>query len=203
MHHNKQSQFELFPRDSGQSSLKKKGSRFFLTSMTLSLENLVVLGVVLIMFMVISFSLGVERGAKITNNKEIDPKEAPQITIAKNDQKFTLENTDLTKADIIGTVSVQVPAQNDAYIPTEAPEAVSSRQEIREKLYTVQVASFKKEEYAQKEAKDLEAKGYEIFVIPKGEYSVVCVGKFQEENQARRFSSKLRSKYKDCLIRSL
>jgi len=203
MHHNKQSQFELFPRDSEHSSLKKTGHRFFLTSLTLSLENLVVCGVILIMFMVISFSLGVERGAKIASRKMGSPKKKTAVVKERTDEKYGIENTHLTKASILGKVSLQASQEDTAVEDQFEFSKVKREKGIQEQLYTVQVASFKKEEYAQKEAMGLKEKGYEIFVIPKGEYSIVCVGKFSEKNQARQFSAELRSQYRDCYIRSL
>ncbi|MCK5581683.1 MAG: SPOR domain-containing protein, partial [Candidatus Omnitrophica bacterium] len=80
---------------------------------------------------------------------------------------------------------------------------LEARKKKVDSTYTVQVASFRKKVYAEKEAMDLKKKGYEIFVVPKGDYSIVCVGKFAYKNEANQMSRKLRKRYKDCLVRSL
>jgi len=49
----------------------------------------------------------------------------------------------------------------------------------------------------------LKKKGYEIFIVQKGSYLVVCAGKFFEHDEAEGFSTKLKNKYKDCLVRRL
>ena len=57
---------------------------------------------------------------------------------------------------------------------------------------------------AKKEAENLEERmEYDIFVLPKGKYSIVCVGKFPQEDRAKVILNKLRKRYKDCLVRRL
>jgi len=46
-------------------------------------------------------------------------------------------------------------------------------------------------------------KNHKDFVLPKGSYSIVCVGKFILKNDAARYSRKLKKKYNDCLVRRL
>ena len=74
----------------------------------------------------------------------------------------------------------------------------------QEKLFTIQVASFKQEKYANQEADRLRQNGHsDTFVIPKGDYSIVCVGKFIGKDEAKKFSGKLKKRYNDCLVRRL
>jgi cell division protein FtsN len=69
IHYNKQSQFELFPDALGaHADTKKLG--FFRTTLIISLDNLVVLGIVLLMSLVVAFSLGVERGKYVVRLRE-------------------------------------------------------------------------------------------------------------------------------------
>ena len=77
------------------------------------------------------------------------------------------------------------------------------KEEIIDLAYTVQVASFQKDEYAQKEAMTLKKKGYDIFVVAKGKYSIVCVGKFSRRDEAKVILSRLKKTYKDCMVRRL
>ena len=55
------SQFELFPDTQGKSA-EPSGRASLIKDLTLSLENIIVLCILLLMFMVLSFSFGVERG---------------------------------------------------------------------------------------------------------------------------------------------
>ena len=74
----------------------------------------------------------------------------------------------------------------------------------QEKLFTIQVASFKLKANAQREAARIKRMGHEdIFVVPKGNYSIVCVGKFAQRDEAKKFSGRLKEKYNDCLVRRL
>ena len=91
-----------------------------------------------------------------------------------------------------------------------AVERVIEIQPPREKtdeqdsLFTIQVASFKLKKSAQIEADRLIKSGIEdAFVLPKGSYSIVCVGKFSLMAEAKRFSNRLKKRYNDCLVRRL
>ncbi len=72
-----------------------------------------------------------------------------------------------------------------------------------EKIYTIQVASFKDQQYAQKEATALIKKGFETSIMTKGDYFIVCVGKFNTKDDVDKALGKLKQKYNDCLIRRL
>ena len=202
---NKQSQFELFPGGSEQ-PVKKSGSRFFLTALTLSPENFIILGIVLIMSMVVSFSLGVERGKKMVMVKK--KQQSQRATVPAHfvpEKKDRIRESETKAAPVpekAGSVSFSR-AEEEAAISGASGQGDTILEKRVEKNYTVQVASFRKEESAQKEAMDLKKKGYEILVLPKGKYSIVCVGKFVQRNEAKVFSRKLKKRYKDCLIRSL
>ncbi|MBZ0166890.1 MAG: SPOR domain-containing protein [Candidatus Omnitrophica bacterium] len=78
----------------------------------------------------------------------------------------------------------------------DVPEEV-----VDELKYTIQVASFKTDTPAQREASWLKDKGYETFVLRKGDYSIVTVGQFNQAQEAKAFSQRLSQRYKDCLVR--
>lgn len=208
VYHNKQSQFELFPAE-GEPPVKKTSQRFFLKDLTFSPENFIVLSVVLIMSMVVFFSLGVERGKRTAWAKKSQQGQRTKTSVHP-DATLTKDKTRPANG---GAQTTSVPRKRIDRNPIiiERKTAVSRAsgqgdtilEKNADKVYTVQVASFRKEEYAQKEAMDLKKKGYEILVLPKGKYSIVCVGKFAQRDEAKLFSKKLRKRYKDCLIRSL
>jgi len=69
--------------------------------------------------------------------------------------------------------------------------------------YTVQVASFRTNSYAQKEVDLLKKRGYKAITLNKGEHIILCVGNFPEKEEAQALLSELSRYYKDCRIRRL
>jgi len=70
--------------------------------------------------------------------------------------------------------------------------------------YTVQVASYKSEKSAKREAENLKQKGYrEVYVLPKGSFVIVCVGNFPTKSDAGTLTRKLKSRYQDTVVRRL
>jgi len=192
----KQSQFELFPGSPGSSAETQK-PRYMFTSLTFSLENLVVTGIIGLIVLVFVFSIGVERGKRVAINK-------PQ----KEELIQTTSEKRLEKPQSPQLISVEKPAEiakmgtaEEAPLPAQIEDA--AKEQGLDGKYTIQVASFKKGPRAEVEAKNLRQKGYDILVLPKGEYSIVCVGKFSDRSEAKSFSKKLKHQYKDFLIRRL
>ncbi len=149
----------------------------------LPLDTLILLGVIAILVFTISFSLGVERGKKIALNSEGAGQglRSPAKT-----------------ADSITTKAKGGNLPNNNLTPQESAE-----EEKEEKGYHVQVASFHKQNSAQREAKSLEDIGYPVRILKKGDYLVIYVGGFQDEREAKNNFKNLRKKYKDCILRKL
>jgi len=225
--HHKQSQFELFPGSNIPAIQRATASRLLTSSISLSVENMVVSGICVFVAMILFFSMGVEKGKKIVlknpnifhkfSKTTVQPPAAfnaqsstqalPQFPVAPTPKKSKIQST---QPAVIKNPVLLMPAQQASI--SSSPQKViidnlvASSQNIlslSEGVYTIQVASFKKEEYANQEASDLRKKGYQIFVIAKGSYSIVCVGKFSQERQAQTTLSQLKRKYKDSLIRRL
>ncbi len=193
----KQSQFELFPGalEAGEKVLRP---RVFFASLTFSLENLIVGLIIVSMAVLLSFSLGVEKGKRIVF-KNPSPTASPLPTAAivpvKNNQPVLKSMPSEAKQEIQKPVIQKT-------IDSEAMKDVALK-DIIEASYTIQVASFKNKDMAQQEATLLKKKGYQIFVLPKGNYSIVCVGKFLKKEQAHGILWQLKKQYKDCLVRRM
>ncbi|MCK5260098.1 MAG: SPOR domain-containing protein [Candidatus Omnitrophica bacterium] len=198
----RQFQFELFPKPSKNDPEPWKPSRLT-KDLTLSLENIIVLCIIFVMILVLFFSFGVERGKKIA------------LLVPAKDEGGIIQTV---KEDVVReTVQTvpQVEREERVVFPVSLPEEIREeteptfrppleKTEEQENLFTIQVASFKLEENAKKEADRLKGIGHDdTFVVPKGSYSIVCVGKFAQRNEAKKFSSKLKKHYNDCLIRRL
>ncbi len=69
--------------------------------------------------------------------------------------------------------------------------------------YTIQLASYQSKTYAQRQAELLKKKGLTTLVLPKGSYTILCVGSFADKEKARPLLSELKKKYQDSFIRRL
>ncbi|MBL8014345.1 MAG: SPOR domain-containing protein [Candidatus Omnitrophica bacterium] len=198
----KQPQFELFPGNSGHESEAVR-PRLFLANLTLTIENLVVLSILGIMLAVFAYSLGVERGkhvmaAQMVERTPVKPliSEAPVViqpaplAVAKFDSAVVTPPAVTTVAQPVNR-------------PVEANAETKSQVSNPDFKYTVQVASYADEKFAKKVAEELDKKGFQTMVIQKGKYVILCVGKFNQKNEAKATIAKLKSKYKDCLVRSM
>lgn len=204
IHHKRQSQFELFPRipaDSGPAA----GLSPRIKDLTLSLENIIVLSIISVMVLVFFFSLGVEKGKRAVRGQ----------SHAASDGADLVRMAEGAAGEQPAGPSVQTQQGEEVVFPVDAPQDVVEetepafqppleKKDEQEKLFTIQVASFKLEKNAKQEADRLKSIGHdEIFVVPKGSYSIVCVGKFAQQGEAKKFSRRLKSRYHDCLVRRL
>jgi cell division protein FtsN len=67
--------------------------------------------------------------------------------------------------------------------------------------WTVQVATYKSESYAQQEALGLKNKGFDTFIIKSKDFYLVCVGHLASQGQADSFFQKIQAKYKGSQVR--
>ena len=180
--------------------------RYLLKDLTLSVENIIVLAIVLVMVFVVFFSYGVEQGKKkrIVENVVSVPQAAEQkhVDLLSKEIKPPVEKTLIVEDTETETTADKFEKTMSLDVFSEE-EPVEKKEEIIEDGYTIQVASFKLEKNARKEALRLKNKGHDTFVLPKGDYSIVCVGKFVKKVQAQEFSHKLKDRYHDLLVRRL
>lgn len=69
--------------------------------------------------------------------------------------------------------------------------------------YTIQLASYKSKQFAQKELTALRKTGLVPFVISKGNYTILCVGNFSNMKDAKATLTRVQNKYKGSFIRRL
>ena len=192
-------QIELFPFLSGRAHSRVARPRYLLKDLTLSIENIIVLCIVFVMAVVLFFSFGVERGKQIVKGALAEP--PATVTVVSTPEAATNKIADRSLSVQAAGSPTQQKQQKQQ---KEAPVSAAPSLEIKGKdTFTIQVASFKEKEKAQMEARRLKSKGYEIFVLPKGKHSIVCIGKFGIKDEAMEFSNKLKGKYTDCLVRRL
>jgi cell division protein FtsN len=198
----RQSQFELFPKSSKSAPETWKPSGLT-KDLTLSLENIIVLCIIFVMILVLFFSFGVERGKKIAL---LDSTKA-EVNIVRTAKEKVVPQPAEKVPQEKGEERVVFPVSVPEEIIEESEPAIKpplEKTEEQEELFTIQVASFKLEKNARREADRLKDIGHDdTFVVPKGSYSIVCVGKFERKKEAKKFSSRLKKHYNDCLVRRL
>ena len=69
--------------------------------------------------------------------------------------------------------------------------------------YTIQVAVFKNRELAAREVQSLSRKGLTPLAFAKGNYIILCVGKFSNQESAQPLLTVLQKTYAGCRIRRL
>ena len=168
--------------------------RYLFAHLTLSTDNIIIVSIIALMTIVLSYSLGVERGKTMVGVSKKETRVEPVAVKKKVVPAVTSGKPSFPQPLEIKQKGISLQQSIQPQIVGKTPE------QIIKDFYTIQVASFKSENYANKEAMALKQKGFEIFVVAKGSYSIVCVGKFQQEHEAKSFSRKLRTQYKDCLI---
>ena len=199
----KQSQFELFPGNQTAVSQQHK-SRYPFSEIIISPENIIVVCIMLLMSFVVLYSLGVERG-KTAKPAVV----APQKINSVQNKTSAIITPQLQQATIVGKPvapqanKVAQAAVSSVNTVTLQATAVVNQQPKDLGSYTIQVASFKLEKSAQKEAALLKGLGYDALVAEKGTHFIVCVGRFANGDDAKKFTGRLKSKYKDSVVRRL
>ncbi len=139
---------------------------------------------------VISFSMGVEKGKALANVKSVST-----IDLALNKQA-PIELKQQIQAMPVKIEKAPAPQNNATKAPT-----------IQEYIqnYTIQIASYNSESYANKEAEKFKKKGIPATVLSKGKYKVLCVGRFSNKEAAQALLSELKKNknYAGCYLRRL
>lgn len=174
MEKNPSHQLELFSDSQGNTELPPKGQdKNYFSKYIWGYEKTILIIIAILVTGIVSFSVGVERGRRSTMSQPLQAQDSEV-------------RTQVAQAQIITEVEKE---------PQPAAIPVSG--------YTVQVASFKTNAYAQKEAALLKKRGYKAITLNKGEHIILCVGNFPEKEEAQALLSELSRYYKDCRIRRL
>lgn len=143
-----------------------------------------VLAVVLMGLLVLGaivFALGVERGRGLAGTDvsaaTAEAPAAPEPVVAAPVEPVTVQAVEAPK-------------------PVAAPVVKAAASP-----YTIQVASYKARDMADKELSRLKGQGYKAEVLKKGSYYILCVGSFESKDAAKQTFAAMQKKYKGCIIR--
>jgi septal ring-binding cell division protein DamX len=131
----------------------------------------------IVLLIIISFGLGVERGRKSV---------IPYYNSGKDTEKvLMLHKSQLVSSEI------------------EKDKKGEKAKNTSTKKYVIQVATYKNENIAKREKKLLEKKGLPTIISQKGNYVVIYVGEYPTRKEAESKLKSLRSRYRDCFVRRL
>ena len=187
-------QLDLFSQSGKpEAQISPERARFF--SYIRSYERNILLIIGIAVTGIICFSIGVEKGkrwsaSKVTTSLEASPDAQPKAVIARS--VVPVNALQAKQFQPLPILSVN-PA-----LPQEAKRTVESGNG-----YTIQLASYKLRSSAQKEAELLKKKGLVPLVISKGNYTILCVGKFPSKETAQSLLVQLTKKYQGCHLRRL
>ena len=209
----KEQQFDLFPANSATMEDVNK-PRILLASLTLSTESLVILSILGIMIALFSFSLGVERGRSLAA-QSLDEKAAAAWNVGGRPLATVATPAVAVKAPVMMNV-----AKTSSVVSTSravvAPRSTLTVKPVAAKAvavsatgnavstgskWTVQLATYKSEKYAQQEALGFKAKGYPAFLVKSKDFYLVCVGQFSSQAQADSFFKKIQAKHQGSQVR--
>jgi hypothetical protein len=182
-------QLNLFNFEGGGRDIKKRNT------IIIPIDTLILLAIVGALLIILSFSIGVERGRRIAlrnieNNDKVD--------LGTNLISSQFEDTQITEAEV----------EEESDLLEQTAENISDKKDNEasvsgEKKYIIQVATYLKEKIALDEARKLEESGYSVSVSKKGEFIVLFVSGFENRKNAQKAMQSLRKRYKDCFIRRL
>lgn len=184
----KQPQFELFPANSATLEDVNK-PRFLLANLTLSIESLVIFTILAIMLGLFSFSLGVERGKRVAASA-LDEKVSEAWNLAPHRPMMPVA--------VAAPTLIPAPVVAQHVAPVVKPVAKS---EFPAGRFVIQTSTYKNETYAKDEAIKLKAKGFQSFLIKKGNFWLVCVGPFTSAESAKSVLRKSKSQLPGSSVR--
>ncbi len=190
-----QIEFDVFPKNAkdNYSYLAdiKKDTHSDSSSFTVALpqQSVIILVLCVVMLLVASFTLGVERGKLISRNTALAPA-GPWRKIAAPAPKAGTspkETADLTR-------------QKTTPQPATAAEKET---EPAAGNYVIQVASLKTKQAANRLAETLTKDGWASFTRTSGDYVVVLAGSFRKKEEAQSRIGELRKTFTDCFIKKI
>lgn len=177
-------QLELFSQTKDFSDSKsRKASSSFLAFIR-NYEKTILVIISLVVTTIVSFSLGVEKGKRLSmlKNTRLDT----AFRIRPSDNTFSPKKQSPAPAIII-----------------KKEEDIKEANPPEKQGYIIQLASYKTKIHTQKEVELLKKRGLSPLVLSKGNYTVLCVGNLPNKETAQSLLSELKKRYRDCYIRRL
>ncbi|MDD5545710.1 MAG: SPOR domain-containing protein [Candidatus Omnitrophica bacterium] len=151
---------------------------------------IILIGVALVAAII--FSLGVERGRSLNSADVEAPAPVEPVVEAPSVKPAPLPVAEAPKT---------LPKAPEPVKTVAVKPVVSAAASAADKPFTIQVASYKGRDAAEKELSRVKATGYTGEIIKKGNYFILCVGSFATKDAAKQTLAAMGKKYKGCLVR--
>ena len=148
---------------------------------TLRLDQILVLTISFIVLGAVAFGLGMESGRHLTVK-------AMAVSARRAEAKSEENQAARNKA-------VQAETEAPAAV-AELPKApvTDPKAQAENGKYTIQLVTYLTRQSAEQQIQRLKNQGLEGFVVPRGQYLLVCVNAFETRHEASRLLSELKSK---------
>jgi len=209
-------QLDLFARGKAEETRREDFRDRFSSKIILSWENLVVGVIFITLSFLLFFSLGVERGKRqVGMDPELGDSNLKQATAAPQPAPVTSIANSANIQLARNFVPKVTPRKSDVDFTKVGQSSPTSQIKVLQvvsvtdentpaiKKYTIQVATFGKDDFARQEEGRLKGQGYQTIIKSSGQWRVLCVGSFSDKQEAEATLRKLKSKYHDCYVRRL
>ena len=175
--------------------MEQYSRRRILPHVRIPVEHIVMTAIGVLVLMIISFAVGVERGKRIavvesgSVRKMVEPKSVGAGFAGE--PRETVEPAPLRKT--VTPAPEAVPVEEEEEIAPEPPASV----------YIVQLASFKSRYSASEEIDRLKREGVDARLKRTGAWYQVHAAGYQTIDEARKAKQQLRDRYPDCYIRKV
>ncbi len=148
-----------------------------------------------IVFSVVSYSLGVEKGKKLITLNNTSTAIPIKITPAR---KFFPAQAKETPKDTGIKEAMSSNFNNKS-------KAINTKilKDLKKSGYTIQVASIEKNNNIKIMLSKLRNKGFSAYAVAQGKYSVICIGRFSAKEEALSYLQKVKSDYPDSMVKRL
>jgi len=177
-----------------------------------SYEILIIALIGVVLSASILFSLGVERGRSLGFSPAVSSPGAVQTVIETTASGIKILPADAAveePAEVKKEAAVKPQRKQEvANLPLpETPAApkksgvVAASSAATDKPFTIQVASYKTRDLAEKELTRMKNKGYSSDILKKGNYFILCVGSYAKKELANQALPYWERQYKGCIVR--
>ncbi len=169
-------------------------------ALNISYEQVIFVGIAVIMLMVLVFSLGVERGKRLVSQpaakKTVEP--LKPAAVAQKPEPASVKPARDSSTKPLKPVEPEKPKAVPPPPPAESRAAAARK---NTSIFTLQIVAYRSKRTAQKELKKLSEKGYDPFIITEGGYYQICVGEHRTKDELNKHLGELQKSYKGSFIR--
>lgn len=204
MERRKNFQLELFTQTTQDEGDKKKSSGGSVYELIRRYEKGLFSAIALVIIAIIAYSIGAHRGTAGNPSQPALPEETKavrQSVPAQRAERGVVHAQVTQPADAGDVGPAKSGPERESAASGSSPEEIS----LQDKgSYTIQLASYKTRSYAEREAGRLKKKGYTPLILTKGDYIILCVGRFSSRAAAERvLKNQFSTRYQGCFARRL